>query len=288
MITKEQIEKIAKIITRTFNKLTFILAGANALTKEQISELIGSGNANEIPQDLFKDAFLIGKMRKRVEDYKTFRESLIGSYYTPFDEQSIKQINDSVGIYLGNVRDRLQHKILAEVLEANKNHATKTLGSPLNYEPVDVKKLIQEIRDTTQDQVYDWERTVVTELGNSHNVGSLHRILQDAHTDGENIDDILVYFTGSLDAATCQYCRKFFHSGNSYKVYRLKDILANGTNIGKKPQDWLPTSTLVHPRCRHSMVQLPSGWTLDDNGIPKFVHPDHHELNNNMKKKGDE
>ena len=36
----------------------------------------------------------------------------------------------------------------------------------------------------------------------------------------------------------------------------------------------------MHPRCRHRLVELPQGWSLDKNGKAFFVANDHHEIDN--------
>ena len=42
------------------------------------------------------------------------------------------------------------------------------------------------------------------------------------------------------------------------KIFRLKDLIANSNNIGRKADDWLPTISPTHPYCRCILQEKPS------------------------------
>src|SRR5690606_42054954 len=65
---------------------------------------------------------------------------------------------------------------------------------------------------------------------------------------------------------------------------RLSELLANGTNMWRKSRDWQAVVPPMHPRCRHRLVELLPGWTLDEDGRQVYVGPHHHEFNNDIKK----
>lgn len=87
--------------------------------------------------------------------------------------------------------------------------------------------------------------------------------------------------TGSV-SHNCKFCKQFWHDGGSFKIYRLSELTANGSNVGKKQANWLPTIEISHPHCRHRLMELLPGWTLDENGSPIYVSPNHHEFDNNL------
>ena len=63
--------------------------------------------------------------------------------------------------------------------------------------------------------------------------------------------EILVYKEVVNDSSLCPWCRSFFlNKDGTPKVYKLKDLQANGSNIGKPKSAWKPTVDATHPRCR--------------------------------------
>ena len=67
--------------------------------------------------------------------------------------------------------------------------------------------------------------------------------------DGEN--DPIVYKVPILDEKLCPNCRRAYLNNNGTpKLFKLSELASNGTNIGKKPKDWLPTLGVLHLRCR--------------------------------------
>jgi len=71
----------------------------------------------------------------------------------------------------------------------------------------------------------------------------------------------------------CPHCRRLHleSDGVTPKIYRLSDVLANGTNVGKKADDWQMVINVVHPNCRCQLVQLPKGYFFNKLGKLEFV-----------------
>ena len=66
-------------------------------------------------------------------------------------------------------------------------------------------------------------------------------------------EDAEVWFT-VLDNA-CESCRKLYlkdpdDPDSEPIVFKLKDVIDNGNNIGRKVADWKPTVAPIHPWCR--------------------------------------
>ncbi len=61
-----------------------------------------------------------------------------------------------------------------------------------------------------------------------------------------------VYFL--VQPTACNSCKRAYLSGNEPKLFTLRELEANGSNIGRKQADWLPTLGAMHPNCR-CMVQ---------------------------------
>jgi hypothetical protein len=67
-----------------------------------------------------------------------------------------------------------------------------------------------------------------------------------------------VYF--SLHPEACPYCRKTYLKKNGLpKIFLLSALIKNGSNIGRKAKEYLPSISPLHPKCRCRLVMLPRG-----------------------------
>jgi len=295
VLTQKQIKKIKEIINRNFNTFILFTLGADKLAQSDRDELRSLGLFDDrITENLFRDAFKIGKTRPvdnkflPNEKYRQWKEGVLGMYLSAIDQQSMENIDDSTLHYVENLKEKTENRILTSILDANKNAVLDHIGSPIgssferaDREAVDIRKLAKELEEVTGDVTRDWKKVVVTELNSAHSQGTIHSIIE-RKSDDEDTDDIMVYCIGPLDGATSPACRKHYHEGGSYKVYRLTELLENGTNIGKKANSWGAVVPPMHPNCRHRLVELPRGFTLNHEGMVVFIHNNHHDLDNNM------
>lgn len=88
----------------------------------------------------------------------------------------------------------------------------------------------------------------------------------------QNTDKAYVSENGII-SHNCKYCRNFYiDSDDSPKVYRMSRILNNGSNYGKKADEWKPTALATHPNCRDSqLIELRPGWKVLPGGKQTFI-----------------
>lgn len=70
-----------------------------------------------------------------------------------------------------------------------------------------------------------------------------------------------------LWVGNCKFCIKFYTTngiGSKPRIFKLADLMANGTNIGRRQKDWLPTVGPVHPFCRCVLNYLPDDYVWSD------------------------
>ena len=296
VLSKEQIEYIKKIIEQHFNSFIFKNIGASELNTEQIRELEASNMDIAKLQDNFRDAYILGKIEGNVggegqkyNNYADFQKDIFNRMkgLTQQDQFAIDHIKHNAGEYISNLKNNISNKIVGEILSENReahfdilNEIVKPTFQQAIEESKNIQEIISDLRDKTQDFTTNFDRIVKTELAMAHNYGSV-RAIGDRNR-GKNNDDILVYIQIVDDSATCKFCRSFYIEDGRPKIYRLSEILKNGTNYGKKQVDWLPVIPPVHPNCRCKVLELLQGWTLNESGQLEFIHPDHHEKNNNL------
>lgn len=125
-----------------------------------------------------------------------------------------------------------------------------------------VQQMARDLRDKTGDFSRDFLRVSTTELTNTMNAGALDQIL--SNNKGKPTDSIYVFKSIKLDEKTCNYCKKFYLEPDliTPKVYPLSELIANGSNYGKKQADWKPCVPATHPYCRGLLLEMPNGWAF--------------------------
>lgn len=122
-----------------------------------------------------------------------------------------------------------------------------------------LKNMVSEIGHKTGDWDRRLDRIVETEMHNAYENG---RAVQIEEKDGE---DALVYF--DVYPGACRHCIRLYLTagiGSKPKVFKLSELRANGTNIGRKAKDYKPVIGGVHSFCRCTMNHLPKGYKWSD------------------------
>ena len=85
--------------------------------------------------------------------------------------------------------------------------------------------------------------------------------------------DAIVY--KDVYPGACRHCIRLYLTngfGSQPRLFKLSALRANGTNIGRKPVDWLAVLGPIHPWCRCTLNKLPPGYKWDDK-TKDFVPP---------------
>lgn len=276
-------KKISQTVETILKKyallLKYLVLGPKSLTKSELRKLFKSGLIQRKHiKFTIGDAYLDAHFKNlRRPSPKSVRE------YT------IKHLQNNAGHYI----DKLFEKQIGELssivnqqILSNVNQMRSTVRDELAEGVTQnqmLKDISRRIREKTQDYSKDWDRIVTTEIARAQNFGAMDAII--ANNPEKSHDEIFVYKTGPHDSKTCASCKKFwFTSGGAPKVYKLSELMANGTNIGKKARDWLPTVDNTHPNERHFLMELPPSFGFKD-GKLSYVGKDHDEYKVQRQKK---
>jgi hypothetical protein len=98
----------------------------------------------------------------------------------------------------------------------------------------------------------DWRRVARTELVEAHGQGAVASLIarhpSQAGADTPEIPQILVYKITSVNS--CAHCRRIWIGADGApRLYPLSEVLANGTNEGRKAEDWRAVPGPIHPNC---------------------------------------
>jgi len=256
--------KVKATIGRYNLLLKYLVLGPSALTPAQIKILVTAGmvKAHHIQLSL-GDVYLQGHL-----------SSLRGPSRVSVRDKAIKYLLSSAGQFIDKFADKQVAEIGAIVqnqLMAHTQQMRDTVKEEITEGVLRSKSsgaIVQAIKDKTQDYFKDWDRVVTTEITNAFNLGAVDAIIEN-HRDEKSHDEVMVYKQVVLDIKTCRWCKEFWlNADGSPKVYKLSELVANGSNMGLKQANWVPTIPATHPNC-FTEKRLP---VLTENGWKQIQH----------------
>lgn len=81
----------------------------------------------------------------------------------------------------------------------------------------------------------------------------------------EGGDDALVY--KDVYPGACKHCISHYltaGAGSAPKIFKISELKANGTNVGRKVTEYKPVIGPLHPWCRCTLMSVPRGFTIED------------------------
>ena len=148
---------------------------------------------------------------------------------------------------LGNRISNITHKIMVEVdakQRANYERIIKDASIRAIKKRESVKFIAREIAEKTGDWVRDWDRIGDYILHDAFDTG---RILA---TKKQRGGQAKVWKRVHLLA--CSSCKRLYIKNQKTgepRIFTVDELLSNGSNIGRKKEDWLPSSSPLHPYC---------------------------------------
>jgi hypothetical protein len=122
-----------------------------------------------------------------------------------------------------------------------------------------INRQVSDIGHLTGDWSRDLERVVQTEMtAASHSAQTESwEEQEDEHFRATGqARDILVFRLPRGDA--CRYCIELYLDGGAPRLFKMKELLGNGTNVGKKRAAWMPIEGPTHPFCGCSLHRVPA------------------------------
>jgi len=104
------------------------------------------------------------------------------------------------------------------------------------------RELAQRLKAKTGDWSRDFDRIADYIMHSALDAGIAQQVLKTHGADAEVYKDV---YPGA-----CQQCIKAYLTagiGSKPKIFKLRDIMANGSNVGRKQKDWLPVIGPHHP-----------------------------------------
>jgi hypothetical protein len=213
--------------------------------------------------------------------YSEFTKFLNSNRFIPLNNREKESINSLKNQSLKDIKG-LGEKIKGDTQDIIDEKSREERGWYENVIKEEGKKTIEN-RETVNDMVSrignrtgnwnrDFDRISETVLHTAFDEGRASNIERTADE-----DDPYVY--KDVYAGACKHCIRLYTTngiGSKPKLYRLSELRANGSNVGKKANEWKGILGATHPYCRCTLNYVPEGYEWDSQKR-KFVPPKNKE-----------
>lgn len=212
--------------------------------------------------------------------YSELLEYISKGKYIPLTFKEKATISAVKNVSLGSLRS-IRNKIFTDVNQILESSSRKVQEQFLKDEiargvedKATVRSIANDIARKTGDWSRDFDRIVQYTSQLAYEQGKA------AALEREYGDESEVYVFKRVYPGACKHCIRLYLTngiGSEPIVFKLSELKANGSNIGKKVVDWLPTLDPVHPYCRCSLCYVStkekSKWSVKEKAFeePKIV-----------------
>lgn len=291
IFSPEEVQSFLNIIDRDNAILIARILGKEALNDEDLSIL---KKFNISPQSISKEipsywqSYLFGRLIPRLSDKQI--KSLGWKDFSKYIREgqapkpTVREIAQYVAAqnrtynYIKGMATRQKEFLSVEISQAE---LLDTIHSKMK-EGVVKRQSVNQIASNIGRQLkrwnQDWGRIVETELQFINTLGTAQVI-------GEEYgQDARVYF--DVYPGACAHCIRLYLTsgvGSQPKLFRLKDLIENGTNIGRKATDWKAVLAPIHPYCRCQLRYLPKGYKWNEREKLFTLSPSQHKVERHSK-----
>lgn len=261
----DQIRELAQIIRDGHTALAIGMLGEEVATKDEIARLVKLGilpkSASKIIDDAFSYGMLLTEIRTQVArgtaridkvtlDAMRARLKERPTPLTPHEEAAASAARQHAATYVRGLGNKVADDFTTRAIEADKGLRRK-FGAMI-AETVSEgaerrnawRKIKSEMGHKSGDWARDFERIAATEKQRAVQEGYATRLRE---REGE---DALVAKVPTPSA--CEHCVRLHltdGAGSRPRVFRLSDLEANGTNVGRKAGAWRAVVGPTHPWC---------------------------------------
>lgn len=263
MLTLIQIGRILKEIDR--NMLVYIGVNLGGEVLSTVDEsILGVSEIKYIDElaggyPYYYRMFLLGRLTQLIGDYnsqqleyKDFDQYLKKKQYHPltsFEKIQYDLARQTTYSHLKNLGNRVKIDMESSIIEYISRVEYEKIFNEEIAEGVLQRKTVSGIVSDIGHRTGDWKkdlgRIVDTEMNNIYQKGRAVEIVTLSHK-----KDPLVY--KDVYEGACRHCIKLYLTkglGSEPRVFRLSQLIASGTNYGKKVDEWKAVLTGVHPFC---------------------------------------
>lgn len=273
LLTPEQLQEIRQIVEDHHDAFVVNTVGPEVVTTEVLARLRDQGLVN-VKIESVKDAYVYGQLMAMMQSpqvanmsFEQFKQH-IRRNPIPLSEaemHAVRMAQMNAGQYCKGLGNRVNIATGDTLIEADAAFRARTEGiirdaTALNIARREtVQKLKSDLSWASKDWARDWSRIAATEKQTA-----MQRGVAD-HYRGRYGGDVLVAKRPMPDA--CRHCKRVFLGPDGQpRIFKLRTLEENGTNVGRRANDWLPVVGTVHPHCQCQLIRVPAGWGFNEEG----------------------
>lgn len=267
IFTPTEIQELGSIIERTHVIFIGTELGKDVLSPKDIQLLIDHGiDISKLPEigkidvafrfGLLADS--LGKKRAGELNYKQIKDFIASGKFVPLSEQekfAVKTLKFQSYSDIKKLEGRVVDDINKITISASKKKLVGKVARDTIRNSRTVSQMSSELSEKTGDWARDFDRISDYVLHDAFDTGKAHSVQR------QYGDDALVY--KEVYPGACKHCQKLYLTngiGSKPKVFKLLDLISNGSNIGRKTNEWLPCIGPTHPYCRCELENIPPNY----------------------------
>lgn len=280
-LSDAQVRRLQRTIQDKHKAFLVEIGLGDQLDEEEVARLVRLGyvDPSVATKSFADDAFLFGyfldalkESGQRAMTYASFQKFMKErGGLTPEETAAVRAVKKGFANHIMGLGNRMAEGASGVVIEADKQ-MRRRLDAAVNSETVrgiEKRKSLAEIatglRQVTKDAARDWLRIASTEVNNGFQEGKLALIQK-----SNKGKDPLVFKRVREDA--CDECKDaYLLDSGKPRVFRLSELLAHGSNVGKSRAERRATVGSFHPWCTCELQQVPEGFDFDDSGDMRYV-----------------
>lgn len=253
LLTPQQLYEIQQIIAEHHMAFTANIMGTDAVPPQVLEKLKKKGLVTD-PLNSINESYTYGQLLGTKEtqtvanmSYLDFKQYMQNNDMplTLLERGAMRMASQSAGQYCRGLGNRVDVATGAMLIEADRQLRARMESDirTATEENIAKRETVEQLKSdlgwATKDWARDLKRIAVTEKVTAMNQGTADAFKK------EHGADVLVA-KRSLPGA-CKWCQKLHNGPNGPRVFKLSDLEANGTNVGKKAADWSAVVGSLHP-----------------------------------------
>lgn len=262
MLQPNEINELLDIISRNTHVFIASTLGHEYLTTDEIQKLktigIDAAKLYQPINDMVLQSFYFGLISHAIDNpktvtFETLKEHFKKGEHLPLTQRERFTIQSIKKQYLGDIRANngriftdVNH-IIAAKEKSNRHAYENVLRSEIEAGLVK-KKTYGEIARELGKKTGDWSRNfgrIVEYTG--------HYALNEGRFEAIQLQEKGTKIWFDVFDGACKYCIKLYLTnglGSEPILFEVQELKDNGSNIGRKAEDWKATISPIHPHCR--------------------------------------
>lgn len=270
-LSNKTLEGIQKSVKLHLNWLIKSIVGEEALTTAELKDLEGFTLLPSSSLDFIKKSFFLGRLSAilRKKEYKevtlsSVEKAMQTATLSPIELLAIQEAKQSAGLHFKTLAADIEAGIYSKL--AATNLAVVNEATVLNIVRDEVALAILEHKTWTTlaenlsqslktENSKKIQKIARTELHAAKQKGIVQAIANkiDIYGISDGPDSLVSVVT---HAGRCEDCASLYEENGSYKIFKLSELLKNGTNVDSKHtrenglhNHWKPVVPPAHPEC---------------------------------------